>query len=130
MIDWIAWDSLEFKKASHVFGDSFSDPYAWYARLYYAPFWCDMRNSSDENANSCPYYACYAQHDFASPRANTDVVLTLPDSSFPLAQCTGFEVDEPFQYVTRLSRASACLDSKGTFDRVHDLARTPSEGAL
>ena len=42
-------------------------------------------------ANSCPYYACYAQPYFASPRDNTDVLLTLFDLSLPLAQCMGFQ---------------------------------------
>jgi len=37
-------------------------------------------------------------------------------------------VGEPFGYVTRLNRTSACLELEGTFDEVHDLARTPLEG--
>ena len=44
-----------------------------------------MCNSSDHETNSCPYYACYAQLDFTSPRDNTDIVLISPNLSFPLA---------------------------------------------
>ena len=54
-------------------------------RSYYVPLWCDMCNSSNHSITSCPYYACSAQPDFASPRDYTDVVLTLPNSSLPLA---------------------------------------------
>ena len=45
----------------------------------------------DHNANSRPYYACYVQPDFAPPRENDDVVLTLFDLSLSLAQLMGFE---------------------------------------
>ena len=45
----------------------------------------------DHNANSHPYYACYVQPDFAPPRENDDVVLTLFDLSLSLAQLMGFE---------------------------------------
>ena len=118
---------FEFEKASRVLEYSILDRYAFYARLYYAPFWCDMCNSSNHNANSYPYYVCCAQHDFASPRFNTNVVLTLPDSSLPLAQCMGFKVGKPFGYVARLNGASACLEFEGIFNKVHDLAWTPLE---
>ena len=50
---------------------------ALYARSHYAPFWCDLCNSTDLATNSYPYYACYDQFNFASPMDNTDVVLTL-----------------------------------------------------
>ena len=39
--EWIAWDSFEFEKASHVYKYSFPDACAFYARSYYAPFWCE-----------------------------------------------------------------------------------------
>jgi len=67
LLEWVAWDSFECEKASHVFGYSFPDPCAFYSRFYYAPFWCDLCNFSDHSTNSCPYYACYAQPDFALP---------------------------------------------------------------
>ena len=73
-------------------------------------------------------YVLIMQPNFASPRYNTDVILTLHDSSLPLSQCTGFEVGDPFRYVARLSGASACLESEGMFGGVHDLVRIPLEG--
>ena len=57
LLEWVAWDSFEFDKASCVSGYSFPDPCAFYARSYYALLWCDMCNSSNHNANSCAYYA-------------------------------------------------------------------------
>jgi len=39
LLEWVAWDSFEFEKASHLSGYSFPDPCAFFARLYYAPFW-------------------------------------------------------------------------------------------
>ena len=65
----VAWDSFEFDKASSVSGYSFPNPCAFYARSYYAPLWCDLRNSSDHNFSSCPYYACYAHPDSSLPLA-------------------------------------------------------------
>jgi len=85
LLEWIAWDSFEFEKASRVFIYSFSDPCAFYSRPYCAPFWCELCNSSDHDTSSYPYYACYPEPDFASPNDNTDVVLILHDSSFSLA---------------------------------------------
>ena len=38
LLEWIAWDSFEFEKASCVCGHSFLDPGAFYARSYYATF--------------------------------------------------------------------------------------------
>jgi len=128
LLEWIAWDSFEFENASRIYGYSFHDPCVFYARSYYAPLWCVMCSSSDHNITSCPYYACFYQPDFASPKDNTDVVLTLPDSSLPLAQCTGFEGGEPFGYATRFSGISAYLESEETFDVVHNLVDTPLEG--
>ena len=46
---------------------------------------------------------------------NTDVVLTLYDSSFPLAQCMGLEVDEPFWFD---AGSYACFKSEDIFDDV------------
>ena len=77
--------------------------------------------------NLCPYYACYAQPDFVSPWDNTDVVLTLPNSPFPLAQCTGLEVDEPFGVVARSSVVDASFELEDVFDKVHALVKTPLE---
>jgi len=77
-------------------------------------------NSSHHATNSCPYYAYYVQPNFASPMDNTDDVLTVPDSSFPLAQCTGLEVGEPFWFDV----SDACYESKDTFDKVHNLDYT------
>ena len=37
-LEWIAWDSFEFEKASHVSRYSFPDSCAFYARSSYAPF--------------------------------------------------------------------------------------------
>jgi len=51
-----------------------------HAKLYYAPFWCDMCNFSVHNVNSCPYYA-YCAHS---------------DLSLPLTQSTRLEVGETF----------------------------------
>ena len=42
-------------------------------------------NSSEHDKNLCPYYASYAQRNFASPMDNTGVVPSLHDSSFLLA---------------------------------------------
>ena len=63
LLEWVAWDSFEFEKASCLSRDSFPDPCALYIRSYYAPFWCDVCNSSDHNISSCPYYASYAYSD-------------------------------------------------------------------
>ena len=65
LLEWIVLDSFEFKKASRVFRYSFSNPCAFYARSYYAPFCYDLYNSFDHDINPCPYYACYAQPGFA-----------------------------------------------------------------
>ena len=89
-----------------------------------------MCNSSDHHAKSCPYYACYAQPDFASPRDYTDVVLTLHDSSLPLAQCTGFEGGEPLGYAAKFSRDNALCGFEDMLDREHNLVDTPLKGVL
>ena len=80
LLEWVAWDSFGFEKANRVSRHSFYDPCAFYDRLYYAPLWFDMCNSSMHNVSSYPYYACY----------------THSDSSLPLTQCMGLEVDESF----------------------------------
>ena len=49
MLKWVAWDSFEFEKASRFYDNSFHNPCAFYAKSYYAPFWCDMCNSSDSS---------------------------------------------------------------------------------
>ena len=68
---------------------------------------------------------CYAQPNFVPPMDNTKVVLTLHDSSFPLAKCTGLEVGEPFGVVARFSFTNACFQSGDAFDEVHDLDEAP-----
>ena len=85
LLELIAWDSFEFEKASRVSRYSFPDPCAFHYRSYYAFFLYDLCNSSDHATSSCPYYACYDQFDFVSPWDDTEVVLTLHDSSFSLA---------------------------------------------
>jgi len=82
-------------------------------------------NSSDHDINSHPHYVCYTQPNFAPPMGNTKVVLTLHDSSFPLAKCTRLEVGEPFGIVARFSFNDACFKSGDTFDEVYDLDKTP-----
>ena len=97
LFQWIGWDSFEFEKASNVSRYSFSDvclfyhlsvwshlrgvwdPCLFYARSYYAPFFCDLCNSFGYKISSCLFYTCYAQ----------------PGSSLPLIQCAGFEAREP-----------------------------------
>jgi len=112
LLEWIAWDSFEFEKASCIYGYSFHGPCVFYARLYYAPFWCDLCNSSDHNTISCPYYACYVH----------------PDSSLPLAQCTGLKVGEPFGLVAKFGMNNACCGLKTPFVELHHLVDTPLEG--
>ena len=53
LLEWIAWDSFNFEKASRV-RYSFFDPCAFYCRSYYAPFWCDLCNFSDHDTSLCP----------------------------------------------------------------------------
>jgi len=72
---------------------------------------------------------CFAQPDFASLRDNPDVVLTLPDSSFPLADYMGLEVGEPFGLVTKFSAMNACFELEDTLNQVHNLIKTPFEGS-
>ena len=121
MLKWIGWDSFEFEKASRISKYSFPNPCEFYSRCYYAPFWCDLCNSSDHATNSCLYYACYAQHCLASPWDNTVVVISLHDSSFPLVQCIGLEAGELFKVVSRFDVAVACFKSEDILDEVHDL---------
>jgi len=53
LLEWVAWDSFRFDKASRICGYFFPDPCAFYARSYYAPLWCDMCNTSAHNVSSC-----------------------------------------------------------------------------
>ena len=59
---------------------------------------------------------------FASPRDNTDVVLTLLDSSIPLAQCMRLQVGNRFWFVDRFDVVDTYFESEEIFDKVHDLA--------
>jgi len=59
---------------------------------------------------------------------NTDVVLTLPDSSFPLAQRTGLEEGDLIGFDARFDFIDACFESEDIFHKVHDLGETPLEG--
>jgi len=56
-----------------------------------------------------------------------DIVLTLHDSSFPLAQCTGF--GKGILLGLTVSVIDACFESEDTFDEVHNLDKTPLEGS-
>ena len=38
LLEWIAWDSFEFEKATIISKCSFPNPCAFYFRYYYAPF--------------------------------------------------------------------------------------------
>jgi len=69
LLEWVAWDSFEFEKASCVYGFLFHDPCAFYVISYYAPLWCVMCNSSTHDVSSCPYYACYTH-------SNSSLLLT------------------------------------------------------
>jgi len=60
---------FEFKKASRVSGYSIPNPFTFYSRSYYAPFWYDWCSSSDHNITSCPFYACYLELDLSLPLA-------------------------------------------------------------
>jgi len=111
LLEWLGWDSFEFEKASCLFGYFFPDLCAFYARSYYAPFWCDVCNSSNHNINSCPYYAYYAH----------------PESSLPLVQCTGLEVGECFTLVARFGMNNACCGLEDTFNMEQNLVDTPLE---
>ena len=108
----MAWDSFEFENAGRISGYLFPNPCVFYARRYYASFWCDLCNSSDHDINLCPYYVSYAQPNFASSWGNTDVVLTLFDTSLLLAQCTRLKMGEPFEVVARFSVVDAILNWK------------------
>jgi len=112
LLEWIAWDSIEFDKASCVYGYSFYDPCAFYARSYYALFWCDMCNSSAHNVSSCPYYACYAH----------------PDSYLPLTQSMRLEAGESFGLVSSFGMSNALCGLEDTFNVEHNLVDTPLEG--
>ena len=52
------------------------------------------------------------QPDFVSPKDNSDIVISLHDSSFPLAQCTGLGEGDPFGFDARFDFADACLSHK------------------
>jgi len=102
-------------------------PLCIYARSYYAPFWFKMCSYSSYNINSCPFCSCYTQSKFDSPGDTTDVILTLLDSSFLFAQCTGLDVGESFGLVIGFDVVDTCCESKDTFYVVHNLAMTLSE---
>jgi len=67
LLQWNAWDTFEFEKASRVPRYSFPGPRIVYSISFYAPFWCNLHTSSNRATNLFPYYACDAQPDFASP---------------------------------------------------------------
>jgi len=54
-------------------------------------------------------------------------VLTLPDSSIPLAHYMGLEVGEPFEVGARFIFTNVCFQSEDTFNEVYDLVKTPLE---
>jgi len=109
---WAACDSFEFEKASCVSGYSFRDPFAFYAKSYYAPLWCDLCNTSAHNVSSYPFYASYAHLDL----------------SLPLAQCTGLEGGEPFGYAANFGMNYDLCGLGDALDREHNLVSTPLEG--
>ena len=78
----------------------------------------------------CPYCACYVPFGFASFACNTDVILMLLYSSFPLRQCTRLDVGEPFRGVVKFSVVNACFEPEDTLDEVHDLVETSFEGVM
>ena len=108
---WVAWDYFEFDKACCIYGYSFPDPCAFYAKSYYALLWCDLCNSSSHNVSSCPIYACYTPFE----------------SSLPLTQCTGLEVGESFGLGASLGVNDACCEIEPPFEEVHHFVETPFE---
>jgi len=60
---------------------------------------------------------------------NTDVVLSLHNSSFTFTQCTGLEAGEPFGFDARFDVSYACFKSEDILDEVHDLDKTLLEGS-
>jgi len=108
----VVWDSFEFEKACYVYGYSFPDQCAFYARSYYAPVWCDLCNKSAHNVSSYPYYACYAHFD----------------SSVPLTRYTRLEVGEHFGLDASFGMNNKCCGFEDTLDREHNLVDTPLEG--
>ena len=112
LLEWVAWDSFEFEKASCVSGYSFPNPCAFNARSYYAPLWCDLCNTSAHNASLCPSYAYYA----------------LSDSSLSLTQCTGFEEGESFGLGAGFGMTNALCGLGDIVEEVHNLVYTPLEG--
>ena len=111
-----------------LFLDIYSYPCGFYSGSCYVPIWSDLCNSYDCETNSCPYYVCSTQPNIASPRSNTNVVLTLPDSSFPFGKCMGLKAGEPFRGVSRFSVIDVCLESVDSLDVVHNLVETPLGG--
>jgi len=69
------------------------------------PFCCGLCGSSDHNIVTCPFYACYAN----------------PDSSFPLAQCMGFEVGDPFGLIAKFDVGHSYCALEDTLNVVHNL---------
>jgi len=55
--------------------------------------------------------------------------LTVHDSSFPFAQCTGREVSEPFGFNARFDISNACLKSEDILDEVNKPDNTLLEGS-
>ena len=64
-LEWVAWGSFEFEKASCVYRYSFHGHCAFYAKSFYTSLWCDMCNSSAHNVSSCPYYCLLYTSDAA-----------------------------------------------------------------
>ena len=60
---------------------------------------------------------------------NVEVILSLRDSSFPLAQCTRLEVCGPFEGIARFSTVDACFKSEDIFGKMHDVLKTSLEGS-
>ena len=73
-----------------------------------------MCHSFDHDTILCPYYACYAH----------------PNSSFPLAQCTGLEVGGPFGLIAKFDVGDSYCALEETLDVVHNLLNTPLGGVV
>ena len=59
---------------------------------------------------------------------NDDIILTLPNLFFPLAQCAELQVGQPFGVIARFNFSCMFLSRKGAFDMVQIRAMTTLEG--
>jgi len=111
LLEWVAWDSFEFEKASCVYGYSFHDLCAFYTKSYYISLWCDMCNYSVHNVSSCPIAYCAHSH-----------------SSLPFTQSMRLAVGESFGLAASFGVNNALYGLEDTSDMEHNLVDTPLEG--